>query len=471
MDQTVHALTEVLTPISRVIASGMCIGCGACVAVSPSIRIRENAFGEYVADIHAASEVEQQRASKVCPFADGVANESIIARQLYGDAQRVAAPKDDSIGYFSNLYAGYSTNHRDAGASGGLATWLLETLLKRNLVDWVINVAPGKVANTAFAYRVTNDPAVVKEGSTAFYYPVSLADVLEHVHRTPGRYAVTGVPCFIKALRLLQQSDPVIRERIRYTVGIVCGQMKSTFYLEYLKRRAGASGPVLRASFRKKDHQAPADNYMFEVTTNEDGVAVTRSVRNRSIGANWGMGLFKPLACDYCDDVFAETADVALMDAWIPEYVKDGRGTSLAVVRSDELNAILQAGVAAKELILAHVGADRVVESQRGGLNHRRAGLAYRLFLGERLGVWRPRKRVRASSDLDALQKLDQKLRALLRICSRSAMRRQMAIGEGLVVFDVLMFVPVLLFRVTAKLKSKLRLRQASVGQLDASSS
>lgn len=39
-------------------------------------------------------------------------------------------------------------------------------------------------------------------------------------------------------------------------------------------------------------------------------------------------------ACDFCDDVFAETADIALGDAWLPEYVQDGNGTNVVVTRN-----------------------------------------------------------------------------------------------------------------------------------------
>ncbi|MBK7765543.1 MAG: Coenzyme F420 hydrogenase/dehydrogenase, beta subunit C-terminal domain [Sulfuritalea sp.] len=93
-----------------------------------------------------------------------------------------------------------------------------------------------------------------------------------------------------------------------------------------------------------------------------------------------GHGSFKPRACDFCDDVFAETADIAVMDAWLDQYVNDGRGTSLVITRSGALKALLDSGSATGGLHLEPVSESDVVESQRGGLNHRRAGLRYRLF-------------------------------------------------------------------------------------------
>ena len=43
-------------------------------------------------------------------------------------------------GYYLESYVGYSHNFRQIGASGGMATWLLTTLLQENIVDYVIDV-------------------------------------------------------------------------------------------------------------------------------------------------------------------------------------------------------------------------------------------------------------------------------------------------------------------------------------------
>ena len=35
---------------------------------------------------------------------------------------------------------------------------------------------------------------------------------------------------------------------------------------------------------------------------------------------DWGAGFFQNPACDWCDDVVAETADIAFGDAWVEPY-------------------------------------------------------------------------------------------------------------------------------------------------------
>ena len=61
-----------------------------------------------------------------------------------------------------------------------------------------------------------------------------MSGVLEEIRTSPGRYAVVGIPCFIKAVHLARAADPILRERIVYTLGLVCGHMKSARFAESL---------------------------------------------------------------------------------------------------------------------------------------------------------------------------------------------------------------------------------------------
>ncbi len=314
-------------------------------------------------------------------------------------------------------------------------------MLKTGAVDKVIVVGRSEDDSRFYDFRVVDSAEGLPATGTSFYYPVSYDRVLKYLLEHPGRYAITGVPCFHKALRQLKAEHPVLRERIVYQIGIVCGQMKSTYYLEYLSRRAGLPGSATQACFRRKNETARADEYDFEAQTIlSSGEVVTRRVGNREIGANWGMGLFKPKACDFCDDVFAETADIAVMDAWLPKYVGDGLGTSLVITRAAEVGKLFAAEIAKPtELWLEQVSENEVMESQRGGLNHRRAGLRYRLaMIPEREAV--PVKRVRAHKRFGLFFRLEQWMRARLRASSGEAMVAQLQSGlPGLAVFDAQM--------------------------------
>ena len=441
--------------IPEVVREGFCIGCGACTAQSAAATINRNEYGELVADIQDCNQSELERMNVACPFSDAAPNETELARAAFGQQPNIRFGEE--VGVFTGLYAGYSDTYRKWGSSGGIVSWLLSKMLNDGLVDKVIVVGQTGENDRFFDFRVVDKTEDLSASGTSFYYPVSFDRVLQYVIDHPGRYAVTGVPCFHKALRQLKANNPLIAERVLYQVGIVCGQMKSSFYLDYLSRKTGMDAMPVAACFRRKDESSRADDYLFEATyRNAFGIEEIRSVRNREIGASWAMGLFKPRACDFCDDVFAETADIAVMDAWLDRYVHDGKGTSLVVTRSNALQSLLEAGRESGELLLETVSEDDIIESQRGGLNHRRVGLRYRLFLdGQQNPV--PRKRVHPSKQLDIWFKIEQRIRSAIREKSRLAMRRQLKSGlGGLEIYESEMKHVLSLFKWFSRLRNRL---------------
>jgi coenzyme F420 hydrogenase subunit beta len=445
--------------VRQVIEHELCIGCGACTTIGKSAKIEFNRYGELTANVSACSESEIRSMATVCPFSSSAPNETALAKVAFKNENNIQISHE--IGAFNGLYAGFSTTYRKWGSSGGIVGWVLAELLKQQLVDKVIVVGRSSEGDRFFDFKVIADIVDLQKTGTSFYYPVSYDKVLSYIAENPGRYAITGVPCFHRALRQIKAVNPVIAERVVYQIGIVCGQMKSSFYLDYLARKAGIDGPPESACFRRKQNSARADDYLFEASfKNSSGETETRSIRNSEIGSNWALGLFKPRACDFCDDVFAETADIAVMDAWLDKYVQDGKGTSIVVTRIDFLSRLLRDGMASSSLYLESISAQEVVESQRGGLNHRRAGLGYRLFLANKNDL-APLKRIKPNSRLDWWFKIEQRMRSAIRAKSRVAMRKQIDSAQGdLAIYDAEMRRLLWLHRWFNRLKTRISSRK-----------
>jgi hypothetical protein len=124
---------------------------------------------------------------------------------------------------------------------------------------------------------------------------------------------------------------------------------------------------------------------------------------------DWGAGFFQNSACNFCDDVLAETADISFGDAWVEPYSSDWRGTNVVVVRSPLLRDLVEQGITADKLELRPVDADYIANTQAAGFRQRREGLAYRLTW--RRGGLKPRKRVAPSNQLPFQRKLIYRLR------------------------------------------------------------
>lgn len=377
------------TVISKVVGNDLCIGCGLCAALCPqnALAMQWNRYGEYNPVEISPCITECGLCLKVCPFTDSGENEDTIGKRLYGEIPGIHHLPE--TGYYLASYVGYSEKHRLTSASGGIATWLLEALLVEGVVDHAICVAPTGDPDRLFSFQVFDTPEEVRTGAGSAYYPVEMSGVIRHVLNYPGRYVITGLPCFIKAIRLAQHRNKKLQECIVVTVGLVCGQMKSTHFTDYMAALAGVQGKVMSVRYRGKSPDQPVNNfhYLFKTCEGDEKKIFLRD----GISEAWTNRWFTPNACNYCDDVFAECADVVCMDAWLPEYSRESEGTSLVLARSPQVRDIIERGQGIHaEAILVQ----KLVQSQAGVVTIKRRQLAYRMYLNREKGINSLRKRV-----------------------------------------------------------------------------
>lgn len=358
-----------------VAGAGLCIGCGACAGAED--RLDWDRDGQLKPAGNWAA-VPSPAFARICPFAPAANEEDRIAGERFPTAPHL----DARIGRHEAAYVGHvdAGGFRAGGSSGGMVSWVANALLARGLIDGVAHVVPADPVREGrfFAYRLSRSEAEIRAGARSRYYPVELSRVLAEIRATPGRYAIVGVPCFIKAVHRLRAEDPVLRDRIAFTLGLFCGHMKSARLVDSFAWQLGAPMAQVRAvEYRRKDAGRPANWYTAQLTL-ADGTERSQDWWHLADG-DWGAGFFQNPACNYCDDVVAETADVAFGDAWVEPYSSDGRGTNVVIVRHPEIAAMVTDAIAAGALALAPVDADFIAGTQAAGLRQRREGLAYRL--------------------------------------------------------------------------------------------
>jgi len=393
----------------REMVNSLCTGCGVCVSEVDAAAMQWNNDGFLTA--YTADKESADIAKRVCPFNPApeaaVQDEDSLGTIFFPEAPNLH-PRG---GRFLNSYIGYSNRFRPGSSSGGVATYVFNELLERNHVDSLFVVIGDR--DSGYRYRIFRKGEDIGRISKTRYFPVTLDELFSLVDGAEGRIGVSGVACFIKAIRLKQHYRPELRERITFLVGIICGGLKSRFYTDYLAQNSGISGEYHSAQYRVKNPNGEANDYFFSAV---DEKAQLHKVRMRKLGDMWGSGLFKNKACDFCTDVMTELADISVGDAWIPEYNKDGMGNSVVVTRSDIADKIIAEGIASRELSMKVASIDLVIRSQSGGLNHKHNALKFRTWLSrDRADFDLPAYRHRVEKEVSAADMLVQILRERVR--------------------------------------------------------
>jgi len=403
--------------IKTIVDEGYCIGCGLCCEIlEQQVAIKFDKFGKYQlmsSDNSLLDDSNDSLALEVCPFSGKGLDENDIGKMDYSESQH-----DDGIGYYESLYVAHVNNieERKNATSGGIITFIAKELLKERIVDYVVHVKKdtNKQSEAMFNYGISETLSELEQNTKSRYYPIEMSGVVKLIKDKPGKCLVIGLPCFIKGIKRLANADSIIKERVSFTIGLVCGHLKSKSFAELYAMQSGIKPSNLEhIDFRVKNENGTARSYSISISG--DGKHLKKQSRE-FYGTHWGYNFFRYPACDYCDDVFAETADVSVGDAWLDGYIDDPMGNCVVVIRNKIVNRLFKDAIETNLVFADEVPVELVVKSQAGGLRDRRGGLSYRLFLKKKQGAWIPKKRVEPTKgNLKFFRKLILKNRITLR--------------------------------------------------------
>ena len=369
--------------LKNVISNGYCTGCAGCQSVDKDIKIEVNASGFYHASrSRQSSTLLEQELNAICPFSDSAPNETELAEGLFNTKNF-----SKEVGQYENVYVGHikDSNTRLESSSGGVTTWLAKHLMKESKVDAIIHVGE---TPEGIGYRVSKSVEEFDNRSNkkSRYQPVTLEPVLEYLMTTEDKILFIGIPCFVKSIRLMEKEKKI--KNVGFVFSILCGHMKSFDFAKSFAWQVGIEPKKFaKLDYRLKKPNYKASNYFIEAT---DISGNSRIARNFSLfGSDWGLGFFKHKACDFCDDIAGELADVSFGDAWLPDYLDDYLGNNIIVSRSRFISSILEN--VSSELKMEEVSHDDFVISQAANYRNRRSGVIARANVAKK---WVPKKRL-----------------------------------------------------------------------------
>jgi len=331
------------TLLEEVVQHERCCCCGLCSAVCPRQRltIRETDFGEFFPFAEEGKNCGEtcNVCLNVCPMANASQAMRLTHQTYVGavsqDAERLKAP------------------------SGGFATALLCRLLEEQKIDAAIIAAP-ITERPWFERRIATTTEEILQSRGSVYHVLKNDDVLREVIEGPERqYAIVALPCVAKAIRLAQAAIPKLQRRIRYIFGLTCGGCNTLHVPDLLS--VMLKNRHAKMQYRSKRNARNALDFSVTLPEHPKSSAVKML---GLFGFLWINRVGRLTCCLYCNDVFAEHADVTFMDAWLPEYIPDVRGTSLAISRNAELSEMFETMFREGTLQGGVIAFERVHESQ-----------------------------------------------------------------------------------------------------------
>jgi len=381
--------------VGSIVKKDYCIGCGVCAGICPSnnLHMDWSNRGELIPYGRASCRDNCSICLDVCPFYDHDQNQDSIASDLFSKIPDINYNK--IAGYYLKCYVGYKNNEKERlkSASGGAATSFLSSLLIENIVNKVVAVGVSDDPNRMFKFKILRSIDEVNSCAGSAYYPVEISEILKIIlnEKSEEKYAIIALPCVVYSLRHAMKKIPKLKRRIKIIASLTCGQLQNRFNAEFLAIESGVPiDKLLKIDFRRKYKDMSASNF-FTVPIDNDGIEGI-PLPNQGLQFHlWKFQYFKHNACNFCDDVFGEVADITFMDAWLPEYIMDYRGNSLIIARTLLVKKILDNS---KELYLDNIDINRVLESQMGVIEKKRVLLSGRLFKKEMMNNWYPKRRV-----------------------------------------------------------------------------
>ena len=331
--------------IDRIVAEGLCTGCGLCAGLEPDIDMQVSEKG-YERPV-GTPEYHLKTLAHACPglHIHGLPDEDIETASFY----------DEIWGPYEQLVKAHARDPqvRHRAATGGVLTALAQYLLESGQVDFILHVKAGGRDPSFGAATLSQDQVQVLEAAGSRYGPAAPLEAIGQVLDQGRPFAFVGKPCDVSALRALGDHDPRVGKLVRAYLSPVCGGTMPPPQLDQFYTRMGTQRDQISA-LRYRGYGCPGDT----VAQAQDGQQFTATYTEfwGTDSSQWHL----PWRCKICGDGIGDAADIAAADDWPNaspdmEVAKTDPGTNVNIVRTKRGKDLMEAAEKAGFLTL---GAD-----------------------------------------------------------------------------------------------------------------
>ena len=194
--------------------TGICSGCGACIAVCPADALF---FTE-----------EDMVAHPVTTGYCKQATDTVPCGACYAACPRIGVQPVETLGNYLEIFCAQALFEVPRKQSGGAVTAILAAALEEGIIDAVVTVTEDRFTLKPSSVIITRSENLIQQAGSRYSWWIPLLAALKTavVDRKFRRIAVVGVPCVTQALARIRSSDNDLlkpyAEAIRLVIGLFC---------------------------------------------------------------------------------------------------------------------------------------------------------------------------------------------------------------------------------------------------------
>lgn len=337
--------------ISLVASSKLCSTCGGCYAVCPvrAIKYQETVGGYCLPVVDEETCNHCGLCWDVCP---GI---------HFGETLASSMPDDPFVGAVQNAFVGKATAKKffDNSQSGGIVSALLAHALETGIINSAVTVAMEKGNPPRPMVMISKSFQEIYYSQKSKYCPVPVLGFFRRLRENDAPIAIVAISCQIHGLYNILDKLPKLRNKIVFTIGLVCDRVLTYAALDCLIVKSAIKRDApLGFHFRDKMPSGyPGDVHVFSDNGTAKIMPATARIQIKDY--------FTPARCRLCFDKMNVFSDITVGDPHGLSNVDRKRGASMLLVRTEKGMEVVDSAINSKDIDIRPVAYKEVLKGQK----------------------------------------------------------------------------------------------------------
>lgn len=336
--------------ISEVVKYKLCCSCGACYYACPQddISFHETVGGNLFPEIDITKCTNCGICKNICPGNNLDTNliDKLSCDPFTGSALQIFVGKATDESIYKN------------SQSGGIVSALLIHALNTNRIGGAITSVMVSGNPPKVVPKLAKSIEEIKQAQKSKYCPVPLLSILNEIEELEKPVAVVGVACQMHGLLNILEQYPRLKEKISFTIGLICSHTMTYGAIDYLLKKANGSIDTSKILHYKDKTCGGYPGNVNIIYSNDHTVSMTASTRMKI------KDFFTPARCRLCFDKMNIFSDITVGDPWGIDGVDRKGGESVAIIRTEKGMDIFQDAVKDNAVNVRKISYDEALAGQ-----------------------------------------------------------------------------------------------------------